>query len=289
MASLTFSRSSQPRKFKIAIAVPPTNDVDVYCHDLGYIAILDADKELVGFNVTVGGGMGVTQCASPSTSSALKLETDPDWLLAAPSRRPTRVSPTSSDSSPPSRESRSPRPSSPPSATTATAPSMPSSFISSKPLADLAPRSRKNARVKYTVDRMGIKAFMAEVESRLGYSLAPARPFTFTSNVDEFGWQTGYDGKRHFTAFVENGRVIDEPGKQFKTALREIAQVHKGVFRLTANQHVIIADIPKEEEKAIQSILTKYKLDDVDFSALRLSSAACVAFPVRPFLIPYTQ
>lgn len=51
----------QPRKFKIAIAVPPTNDVDVYCHDLGYIAILGDKKELLGFNVTVGGGMGVTQ------------------------------------------------------------------------------------------------------------------------------------------------------------------------------------------------------------------------------------
>ncbi|GAA5836025.1 hypothetical protein JCM5353_002216, partial [Sporobolomyces roseus] len=38
-----------PRKFKIAIAVPPTNDVDVYCHDLGYIAILDENKKLAGF------------------------------------------------------------------------------------------------------------------------------------------------------------------------------------------------------------------------------------------------
>lgn len=53
-----------PRKFKIAIAVPPYNDVDVFCHDLGYIAILDDDKQLLGFNVTIGGGMGVTQCVS---------------------------------------------------------------------------------------------------------------------------------------------------------------------------------------------------------------------------------
>lgn len=56
----------QPRKFKIAIAVPPTNDVDVYCHDLGYIAILDENKQLLGFNVTIGGGMGVTQCVLTS-------------------------------------------------------------------------------------------------------------------------------------------------------------------------------------------------------------------------------
>lgn len=56
----------QPRKFKIAIAVPPTNDVDVYCHDLGYIAILDENKHLLGFNVSIGGGMGVTQCVLAS-------------------------------------------------------------------------------------------------------------------------------------------------------------------------------------------------------------------------------
>lgn len=126
---------------------------------------------------------------------------------------------------------------------------------------------------------MGLSVFVSEVEKQLGWSFAPARAFEFTSNVDQFGWQTGEDGRRHFTAFIENGRVQDEPGKPFKTALREIAKVHKGVFRLTANQHLIIADIPVEEEKTIQALLEKYHLDSVAFSALRLSSAACVAFP----------
>jgi sulfite reductase (NADPH) hemoprotein beta-component len=118
---------------------------------------------------------------------------------------------------------------------------------------------------------MGVEGFKAEVEKRLGWQFQPARDFTFTSNVDEFGWQTGHDGKRHFTAFIENGRVQDEPGKPFKTALREIAKIHKGVFRLSPNQHLVIADIPPEEEGAIRGLLEKYKLDDVNFSALRLS------------------
>jgi sulfite reductase (NADPH) hemoprotein beta-component len=48
-----------PRKFKIAIAVPPQNDVDVFAHDLSYIAIVEK-KKLVGYNVVVGGGMGAT-------------------------------------------------------------------------------------------------------------------------------------------------------------------------------------------------------------------------------------
>jgi hypothetical protein len=99
----------QPRKFKIAIAVPPSNDVDVLCHDLGYIAIVDENKQLLGFNVSIGGGMGVTQCVLVVVLYYVHLTdaTPPP----APSRPPTLVSPTSSDSSPPSRDSRSPWPS----------------------------------------------------------------------------------------------------------------------------------------------------------------------------------
>lgn len=131
---------------------------------------------------------------------------------------------------------------------------------------------------------MGLDNFVAEVEKRMGWSFAPARDYTFTNNVDQFGWQTGEDGRRHFTAFIENGRVQDEPGKPFRTALREIAKVHKGVFRLTANQHVIIADIPADEEKTIQALLDHYHLANTDFSALRLSSAACVGTSFLAFL-----
>ena len=37
-----------PRKFKIGIAVPPSNDVDVFSQDLGYIAVTDAAGKLTG-------------------------------------------------------------------------------------------------------------------------------------------------------------------------------------------------------------------------------------------------
>ncbi|GAA6028765.1 hypothetical protein JCM8097_007384 [Rhodosporidiobolus ruineniae] len=228
-----------PRKFKIAIAVPPYNDVDVFCHDLGYIAILDDNKKLLGFNVTIGGGMGVThsmKATYPRLADVVGFCTPDQGLEVAKAVLTTQR--------------------------------------------DNGNRAnRKNARVKYTVDRMGIDNFKAEVEKRLGYKLQPARAYEFTSNIDHFGWQTGEDGKRHFTAFIENGRVADEPGKPFKTAMQEIAKVHKGTFRLTANQHLIISDIPPEEESKIQGILTKFGLDKTDFSALRLSSAACVALP----------
>lgn len=126
---------------------------------------------------------------------------------------------------------------------------------------------------------MGLDVFKAEVENRLGYQFQPARPYTFESNIDDFGWQTGEDGKHHCAIFIENGRIQDEPERNFKTGLREIAKVHKGTFRLTANQHVIIADVASEDLPAIKKLLAKYSLDNISHSGLRLSSSACVAFP----------
>ena len=54
-----YGKTYLPRKFKIAFAIPPHNDVDVFAHCLGFIAIIE-DNQLLGFNVTVGGGMGMT-------------------------------------------------------------------------------------------------------------------------------------------------------------------------------------------------------------------------------------
>ena len=79
--------------------------------------------------------------------------------------------------------------------------------------------------------------------------------------------------------FIENGRVQDEPGREFKTGLREIAKVHKGTFRLTANQHLLVSDIASADLPLIKSLLSKYKLDNLSYTGLRLSSSACVAFP----------
>lgn len=139
--------------------------------------------------------------------------------------------------------------------------------------------SRKNARLKYTIDRLGLANFKAQVEELLGFKFAPPRPYTFDRNTDDYGWVRGENGKHSFTAFIENGRIQDEPGRDFKSGLREIAKVHKGTFRLTANQHVVIADVPEEDLGRVKALLKQYGLDNLAHSALRLSSSACVAFP----------
>ena len=113
----------------------------------------------------------------------------------------------------------------------------------------------------------------------LGFEFEPARPFKFTRNTDTYGWQTGTDGRHHFTCYIENGRVRDTPTHPFKTGLREIAKVHKGEFRLTGNQHLILSNVADADLDELKALMAKYKLDNLNFSGLRLSSSACVAFP----------
>ncbi|KIY45585.1 hypothetical protein FISHEDRAFT_76435 [Fistulina hepatica ATCC 64428] len=249
-----------PRTFKIAVAVPPTNDVDVFTNDLGYIAIVNAQGELEGFNVTVGGGMGVTsgnKKTYPCLGNVIGFCTiEQGKHVAEAVVKVQRDNGNRAD--------------------------------------------RKNARMKYTIERMGLDTFKGQVEQVLGFQLQPARPYTFDRNVDDYGWHVGEDGRHHFMMYIENGRVQDEAGripdnigrgpvgthmvekancKNFKTGLREIAKIHKGAFRLTTNQHLMLSDIAPGDVPQIKALLVKYGLDNLNHTGLRLSSSACVAFP----------
>ena len=89
---------------------------------------------------------------------------------------------------------------------------------------------RKLARLKYTVDRMGVDNFKAEVEKRCGFKLQEAKPYTFTNRSDYYGWQQGENGLWYYTVFVENGRVLDDEKVALKTALLEVAKTNKCNF-----------------------------------------------------------
>lgn len=228
-----------PRKFKIGMAIPPENDVDVFSQDLGYIAIIENGK-LVGFNVAIGGGMGMSHGDKATYPQLAKVI----------------------------------------------------GFCTTKQVYDVAEKVitiqrdygnrsvRKNARFKYTVDRLGLENVKAELEKRLGWNLEEAKPYSFDHNGDRYGWVQGLKGKWHFTLYVQNGRIADFDGYSLKTGLREIAKVHNGDFRLTANQNLIIGSVSTQKKKKITELLEKYGLTDgKHHSALRRSSMACVALP----------
>lgn len=233
-----YGKTYLPRKFKIGIAVPPSNDIDVYSQDLGFIAIIE-DEKLTGFNITIGGGMGMTH------------------------------------------------------GDTATYPQLGRTigFCSKDRVKEVAEKivtiqrdfgnraERKNARFKYTVDAKGVNWIKNELNGRLGWELEENRPFKFENNGDRYGWTKG-NGKWHFTLFIQNGRVKDTEDYKLKTALREIAEIHTGDFRLTPNQNLIIANITDHKKKQISGIISKYGVTEGEsYSGLRRNSMACVAFP----------
>ncbi|ADV94153.1 MULTISPECIES: assimilatory sulfite reductase (NADPH) hemoprotein subunit [Bacillus] len=228
-----------PRKFKIGIAVPPSNDIDVFSQDLGFIAIVE-DGKLIGFNVAIGGGMGMTHGDTA---------TYPQLAKVIGFCRPEQMY-----------------------------------DVAEKTITiqrDYGNRSvRKNARFKYTVDRLGLENVKEELENRLGWSLEEAKPYHFDHNGDRYGWVEGIKDKWHFTLFVEGGRITDYDDYKLMTGLREIAKVHTGEFRLTANQNLMIANVSSDKKEEISALIEQYGLTDgKHYSALRRSSMACVALP----------
>ncbi|WP_261857513.1 assimilatory sulfite reductase (NADPH) hemoprotein subunit [Photobacterium sanguinicancri] len=142
--------------------------------------------------------------------------------------------------------------------------------------------NRKNAKTKYTLDRVGSDVFKAEVEKRAGVEFATSRPYEFTDRGDRIGWVEGIDGKHHLALFIENGRLLDFPNKPLKTGMAEIAKIHKGDFRMTANQNVIVAGVPAAEKERIERIARDHGLIDDGVTEQRKNSMACVSLPTCP-------
>jgi sulfite reductase (NADPH) hemoprotein beta-component len=139
--------------------------------------------------------------------------------------------------------------------------------------------NRKHARLKYTIEDRGLDAFRAEVERRAGVKLAAAKPFAFTSTGDRYGWTDGEGGRGHLTLYVQNGRIGDAgDGARMLTALRQIAEIHDGDFRITPNQNLIIANIAENKRAEVERLCAANGLL-APSSGLRRNAMACVALP----------
>jgi len=238
-----------PRKFKIAVAIPPHNDVDVFMNDVGLIAVGEG-KNFKGFNVAIGGGLGVThgnEKTYPRRSDIIGFVTkdkvlDTCWQIAAVQR-------------------------------------------------DYGNREdRKLARLKYTLDRLGLNFFVGELEKRLGFKMEPARNIpAFTHRGDAFGWVQDYKGLWYYTAFVESGRVIDENSYNIKSAMKEIAEADFCGFRFTGNQNVMFTYIEEIDKNKLDKILSRHGITIETMNPTRREAIACVALPTCPLALAEGQ
>ncbi len=240
-----------PRKFKIGIAIPPNNDVDALTNDIGLIAI-EKDGRLAGFNIAAGGGLSATHGNS---------DTYP--------RLATLLGFTAGEEK-----------------------TLKAVYEILTIQRDYGNRSdRKLARLKYTIDRMGIDVFKAELERRCGFALEPLRGYRFTERQDQFGWYADHKGRWHYTLFIENGLIKDYEEQALKTALLELAGTDRLSFRFTSNQNIILSDINEKDKIIIGEILNKYGIAarQEQLTGIRKNSMACVALPTCPLALAEGQ
>ncbi|PKN94060.1 MAG: NADPH-dependent assimilatory sulfite reductase hemoprotein subunit [Chloroflexi bacterium HGW-Chloroflexi-6] len=234
-----YGKTYLPRKFKIALAYPGDNCLDIFTNDLGFVAIVD-DDTLKGFNVLVGGGLGMNH-TQPETFPRLS---DPLGFVT-----PEQLIP-----------------------------------VAEQVIAvyrDNGDRvNRKHSRIKYLIHDWGIDRFRSEVEARLGYKLAPSAPLPPFEAHLHLGWHNQGDGRWFFGLSVENGRIRDTETVRLKTALAEIALKFQPRFAITANQDLLITNLPPEAQIPVETILRSHGVRlPRELSLVQMHSIACVALP----------
>ena len=234
-----YGKSFLPRKFKTAFALPEDNCTDVLANDLGFIAIVEGGK-LVGYNVTVGGGLGTTPSAEktfPSLGQDLCFVTRDQLLdVGEAVMKVYRDHGNRSD--------------------------------------------RKRARIKYLVYDWGMTKFRATVAEYLGWTPEPSKPVTVHEVDDHLGWHEQGDGKLFLGLPVENGRLKDQGDFRFLTALRTYFTKYGTPARMTCQQSILLADIDPAHKAEIEQLLVDHGVARVEqISTVRRWSMACPALP----------
>jgi sulfite reductase (ferredoxin) len=228
-----------PRKFKFAIGLPGDNCVDLYANDVGLMAIC-REFRIVGYNVLVGGSMGVTPSAAKTFPAVAKRMAfiKPEQVLEVC----TAIVKVQRD------------------------------------FGNRA--DRKVARLKYLIANRGLDWFKAKVEEYYGQPLAEPDPEDVWGFDDHMGWHEQGDGLWFYGLNIENGRILDNDQVRLKTALREICTTLRPSIRLTAHQSLLFCDLQPEVRGQLESILRRHgvRLSE-EFSNVRRWSMACVAYP----------
>lgn len=228
-----------PRKFKTAIGLCGDNCIDIYTNDLGLLAVCE-DYKIIGYNVLVGGGLGVTPSAAktfPALAKRMAFVT-PDQVVDVA----TEVIKVQRDFG-----NRS---------------------------------DRKVARLKYLIHNWGIERFKAKVEEYYGHKLPDPHPDDVRGFDDHMGWHEQGDGRVFYGLNIENGRIKDEGDYRLRTALRVLCHELSPGVRLTAHQSILFTDLEPSSRERVEQIFTQHGVPlSSQISQARRWSMACVAWP----------
>ncbi len=229
-----------PRKFKIAVAYPGDNCVDIYTNDVGLVAIFDDENTLIGFNVLAGGGMGITHNSEETVARLADLvgfvtvEQAVDTVKAI--------------------------------------------VTIHRDFGDR--ENRKHARLKYILHDRGLAWFQTELQNRVDFPVQPARPMPEFQVDDHMGWHEQDEGVWYLGLPVENGRVVDRGDYRLRSGLRAIIERFNLPVRLTAQQSILLTGITAEHRAAVEAMLDEYGIRQIEqFSGVRRYGLACPALP----------
>ncbi|AVH70334.1 sulfite reductase, ferredoxin dependent [Nostoc sp. 'Lobaria pulmonaria (5183) cyanobiont'] len=230
-----------PRKFKICVTVPGDNSVDLYSQDLTLVVITNKKKQLEGFNIFAGGGLGRTH-GKEETFARLA---DPIGYVAKDDVYDI----------------------------------VKAIVATQRDYGDRT--DRRHARLKYLINDWGVDKFRTQVEEYFGKPVEAFKPLPEFKYHDFLGWNEQGDGKLFLGISIDNGRIKDEGSFQLKTALREIVEQFNLSIRLTANHNLIFYDIEPDSKEAIQDILSRHGVGDdpSKIEPLVRYAMACPALP----------
>ncbi len=235
----TYGTTYLPRKFKIGVAPPGDNCIDVYTQDIGLVAVVQ-DAALQGFNVLVGGGLGMTH-NKPRTFPRLA---DPLAFVT-----PEHVVPV-----------------------------VEHIVGIQRDYGDRT--DRRHARLKYLIQEWGPARFRDALERRLGSRLQPVVPVPPWHLDLHLGWHEQGNDRWYLGLSVENGRIQDVDGSRLKTGLREVIATFRPGVHLTPNHDVLLTDVCEADRVALEVMLRHYGIrHHHDLSNVRLYSMACPALP----------
>jgi len=228
-----------PRKFKTGVALATDNCVDIWSQDVGLVAIANG-RTITGFNVLVGGGLGMTHHKADTTA---RLAQPLGFVTTEHAVEAVRI--------------------------------VASIFRDYGNRID-----RRHARLKYLLAEWGMERFRAEFARRAEFPLAPPVELPSLPYHDHLGRHRQPDGRWFYGVFVQSGRITDTGGQRLKTALHEIVVRLRPGVRLTGQQNVLLTDLDDAGVKAVEATLRAHGVTPAqELSAARRFSMACPALP----------
>ncbi|MBD2139007.1 sulfite reductase, ferredoxin dependent [Anabaena sp. FACHB-1237] len=230
-----------PRKFKICVTVGGDNSVDLYSQDLSLVVVLTKTKNLAGFNIFAGGGLGRTH----NKEETFARVAEPIGFVAKEDVYDL----------------------------------VKAIVATQRDYGDRS--DRRHARLKYLIADWGVDKFRSKVEEYFGKPIQASRELIRFKYYDFLGWQEQGDGKLFLGISIQNGRVKNEGSLQLKTALKEIVTTYNLPIRLTPNQNLLFCEINPEDKSGIQEILDRCGViaDPSKIENLTRYSMACPALP----------